>query len=99
MGHAKLLKSAAAHACMLLPPTENEEVLWIPTDACTGWCRPLILNKQKIVVAHAASAYKHSLREVFDNPGIASQIKVRLEAPPTRSEPQHPPCTPASALS
>ncbi len=36
----------------------------------------LILNKTKIVVAQASSAYKHSLREVLESPGIAGQIKV-----------------------
>jgi hypothetical protein len=41
-------------------------------------CRDLILNKTKIVVAHASSAYKHSLREVLESPGIAGQIKVFL---------------------
>ena len=52
-------------------------MLFYPTEAHTGSCRPLIQNKQKIVVAHAASPYKHSLKDVFDNPGIANQIKVR----------------------
>ena len=36
-----------------------------------------MLNKQKVVVAHAASPYKHSLRDVLDSPGIASRIKAR----------------------
>lgn len=49
----------------------------VRAEAHTGCHRPLILNKQKIVVAHAASPYKHSLKDVFDNPGIANQIKVR----------------------
>ncbi len=39
--------------------------------------RPLILNKQKILLAAASSAYKHSLKEVMASQGIASQIKVR----------------------
>ena len=41
-------------------------------------CRPLILNRAKVLLAPASSAYKHSLKEVFNAPGIASQIKVRL---------------------
>lgn len=44
-------------------------------------CRDLILNKTKIVVAHASSAYKHSLREVLESPGIAAQIKVNALCP------------------
>lgn len=39
-------------------------------------CRPLILNKQKVLLASASSAYKHSLKEVMASQGIASQIKV-----------------------
>lgn len=39
--------------------------------------RPLILNKQKVLLAAASSAYKHSLKEVMASQGIASQIKVR----------------------
>ncbi len=48
----------------------------------TSWhsltCRDLILNKTKIVVAHASSAYKHSLREVLESAIIGGQIKVSL---------------------
>lgn len=33
-------------------------------------------NKDKILLAQASSAYSHSLKEVFANPGIAAQIKV-----------------------
>lgn len=33
-------------------------------------------NKDKILLAQASSAYSHSLKEVFANPGIAGQIKV-----------------------
>lgn len=39
-------------------------------------CRPLILNKGKVVLAAASSAYQHSMKEVLANPGIAAQIKV-----------------------
>ena len=38
--------------------------------------RSLILNKQKILLSAASSAYKHSLKEVMASQGIASQIKV-----------------------
>ena len=51
----------------------------------TSWhsltCRDLILNKTKIVVAHASSAYKHSLREVLESSIIAGQIKASLDLP------------------
>ena len=43
-------------------------------------CRPLILNKQKVLLASASSAYKHSLKEVMASQGIASQIKVSCVA-------------------
>ena len=45
-------------------------------------CRALILNKQKIVLAPASSAYLHSLKEVLASPGIAAQIKVGSAAAP-----------------
>lgn len=37
--------------------------------------RVLILNKPKIVLASASSAYRHALKEVLASPAIASQIK------------------------
>jgi protein pelota len=37
--------------------------------------RVLILNKSKIVLASASSAYRHALKEVLASPAIASQIK------------------------
>ncbi len=43
-------------------------------------CRVLILNRQKIVLAQASTAYKHSLKEVLASPAIASQIKVLSRA-------------------
>ncbi len=39
--------------------------------------RSLILNRGKIVVAPASSAYTHVLKEVLASPAIAGQIKVR----------------------
>lgn len=44
--------------------------------------RPLILNKQKVLLSAASSAYKNSLKEVMASPGIASQIKVSSLASP-----------------
>ena len=40
----------------------------------------LILNRQKIVLAQASTAYKHSLKEVLASPAIASQVKVLSHA-------------------
>jgi hypothetical protein len=44
--------------------------------------RDLITNKQKVVLAHASSAYKHSLKEVLESQGVASQIKVGMQTGP-----------------
>lgn len=37
--------------------------------------RPLILNKSKVLLASASSAYQHSIKEILANPAISSQIK------------------------
>lgn len=37
--------------------------------------RTLIENRDKVVLAPASSAYKHSLKEVLSSPGIAARIK------------------------
>ncbi len=34
------------------------------------------MNKARLVVAPATTAYKHSLKEVFSAPGIVGQIKA-----------------------
>ena len=44
-------------------------------------CRPLILNKSKVLLASASSAYLHSLKEVLASPSLSGQIKVALNAP------------------
>lgn len=52
--------------------------------------RNLITNKQKIITAHASSAYKHALREVLEAQGIVAQIKVtRLESTSLTSVESH----------
>ncbi|CAL5227732.1 g10747 [Coccomyxa viridis] len=48
---------------------------YLHAEAVRRDTRDLILNKTKIVVAQASSAYKHSLREVLGSPGIAGSIK------------------------
>jgi hypothetical protein len=42
--------------------------------------RPLIENKDKVVLASASSAYKHALQEVLATPAIASRIKNTMAA-------------------
>lgn len=37
--------------------------------------RPLLLNRSKIVMAPASSAYTHAIKEVLASPAVASQIK------------------------
>lgn len=37
--------------------------------------RTLILNRSKMVLAQASSAYKHAIKEVLASPGVAAQIK------------------------
>ncbi|RWR74541.1 protein PELOTA 1 isoform X1 [Cinnamomum micranthum f. kanehirae] len=37
--------------------------------------RPIIENKQHLILAHATSGYKHSLKEVLDTPSVLSLIK------------------------
>ncbi|PNH05441.1 Protein pelota, partial [Tetrabaena socialis] len=48
---------------------------YLEAEAVRREVRPLIENKEKIVLAPASSAYKHSLKEVLSCPGIASRIK------------------------
>jgi len=47
--------------------------------------RPLIENKDKVVLAPASSAYKHSLKEVLKAPGIAEQIKDTMASREVRA--------------
>ncbi|KAK9845401.1 hypothetical protein WJX81_005613 [Elliptochloris bilobata] len=47
----------------------------LEAEAVRRELRVLILNRQKIVLAQASTAYKHSLKEVLASPAIASQIK------------------------
>ncbi|KAF3452435.1 hypothetical protein FNV43_RR02868 [Rhamnella rubrinervis] len=37
--------------------------------------RPIIENKSRIILVHATSGYKHSLREVLDAPNVMNMIK------------------------
>eukprot|EP00798_Chlamydomonas_sp_ICE-L_P020736 gene20736-27552_t len=46
--------------------------------------RPLIENKNCIVLAPASTAYKHSLKEVLEVPGIAARIKDTKAAQETQ---------------
>ena len=49
-------------------------------------CRPLILNKSKVLLASASSAYQHSLKEVLASPSLSGQIKVALKPPVSHVE-------------
>ncbi|KAG2453121.1 hypothetical protein HYH02_002451 [Chlamydomonas schloesseri] len=48
---------------------------YLEQEAVRREVRPLIENKDKVVLAPASSAYKHSLKEVLSCPTIASRIK------------------------
>ncbi|PAN40550.1 hypothetical protein PAHAL_7G324100 [Panicum hallii] len=47
--------------------------------------RVIIENKQRLVLAHATSGYKHSLKEVLDTPGIMALIKDTKAAQEVRA--------------
>ncbi|KAK9906404.1 hypothetical protein WJX75_001282 [Coccomyxa subellipsoidea] len=55
--------------------TKEEFRKYLDAEAVRRDIRDLITNKQKVITAHASSAYKHALREVLEAQGIASQIK------------------------
>ncbi|GFS46714.1 eukaryotic release factor 1 (eRF1) family protein [Actinidia rufa] len=38
-------------------------------------CKPIIKNKSRIILVHTTSGYKHSLREVLDDPSVMAIIK------------------------
>ncbi|KAG2487184.1 hypothetical protein HYH03_014162 [Edaphochlamys debaryana] len=48
---------------------------YLEAEAVRREVRPLIENKDKVLLAPASTAYKHSLKEVLSCPGIASRIK------------------------
>lgn len=48
---------------------------YLEQEAVRKEVRVLIENRDKVVMAPASSAYKHSLKEVLSAPGIASRIK------------------------
>ncbi|KAG0527909.1 hypothetical protein BDA96_06G273900 [Sorghum bicolor] len=47
--------------------------------------RVIIENKQRLVLAHATSGYKHSLKEVLDTPGVMALIKDTKAAQEVRA--------------
>lgn len=47
--------------------------------------RPIIENKSRLVLAHATSGYKHSLKEVLDAPGVMTLIKDTKAAQEVRA--------------
>ncbi|GAX81344.1 hypothetical protein CEUSTIGMA_g8775.t1 [Chlamydomonas eustigma] len=48
---------------------------YLDTEAVRREVRVLIENRDKVVMAHASSAYKQALKEVLSAPGIATRIK------------------------
>ncbi|GIL62954.1 hypothetical protein Vafri_17101 [Volvox africanus] len=48
---------------------------YMDAEAVRREVRPLVENKDKVVLASASTAYKHSLKEVLSCPGIAARIK------------------------
>ncbi|GIL69796.1 hypothetical protein Vretifemale_597 [Volvox reticuliferus] len=48
---------------------------YMDAEAVRRDVRPLIENKDKMMLASASTAYKHSLKEVLSCPGIAARIK------------------------
>ncbi|KAL6844110.1 hypothetical protein ACP4OV_025783 [Aristida adscensionis] len=47
--------------------------------------RVIIENKSRLILAHATSGYKHSLKEVLDTPGVMSLIKDTKAAQEVRA--------------
>ena len=58
---------------------------YIDAEMVRREARVLIENKDKIVLAPASTAYKHSLKEVLSAPGIASRIKDTKAAKETEA--------------
>jgi protein pelota len=48
---------------------------YLDAEAVRREIRNLIENREKVVMAHASSAYKQALKEVLSAPGIANRIK------------------------
>ncbi|KAL3136892.1 hypothetical protein ABBQ32_006501 [Trebouxia sp. C0010 RCD-2024] len=65
--------------------TKDSFKTFLEAEALRQDNRALILNKQKVLVSSASSAYKHSLKEVMASPGIASQIKDTKAAKETQA--------------
>ncbi len=58
--------------------TKEDFRVFLDAEAVRRDERSLILNKSKIILAPASSAFKHSLKEVLALPSVASQIKVMM---------------------
>ncbi len=82
--HERCLAAVLRHVdwgvvkCLVVAgPGFSKDALRAYMDAEAQRCddaRPLLLNRAKIVLAPASSAYKHALREVLAAPGVAAQI-------------------------
>lgn len=56
--------------------TKDEFRSFLDAEAVRRDDRALLLNKARVVLAPASSAFKHCLKEVLALPAVASQIKV-----------------------
>lgn len=60
--------------------TKDEFRSFLDAEAVRRDDRALLLNKTRVVLAPASSAFKHCLKEVLALPAVAAQIKVRRDA-------------------
>ena len=60
---------------LLIAHSFNMLFSFIPSSLGISLIRTLIENRDKVVLAPASSAYKHSLKEVLSSPGISARIK------------------------
>ena len=56
--------------------TKDEFRTFLDAEAVRRDDRALLLNKSRVVLAPASSAFKHCLKEVLALPAVAAQIKV-----------------------
>ncbi|GAQ80708.1 eukaryotic release factor eRF1 domain1/Pelota-like [Klebsormidium nitens] len=55
--------------------TKDQFLEYMNLEAVRKDIRPIIENKQRIILAHSSSGYKHSLKEVLTNPAVVTQMK------------------------
>lgn len=65
--------------------TKDEFLKYLELEMVRRNLRPLIENKGRILVAHASSAFKHSLKEVLATESVAARIKDTKAAKEVRA--------------